>query len=201
VQKKIEGERKEDEFLAQIKVWSEIKIAVAQWKKFDYRQDSKDSACFDGKKYTKNKNHNMDMASSCNSCSYKEKEQVYTSARDGNLLFLKVSRVSNGKIWPTAAATTRFHEPWIELQHTYSLSHSRFLFVYFDSIFGFFFVRSSLSCSPLFFFIVIVLLLLLSTVFYTAAAFLPTYRFNFYYTWHWILKHMLDASSIWWIKN
>ncbi|KAG5672519.1 hypothetical protein PVAND_002642 [Polypedilum vanderplanki] len=29
----------------------------------------------------------MDIASSC--CSYKEKEQVYTSARDGNLLFLK----------------------------------------------------------------------------------------------------------------
>lgn len=28
---------------------------------------------------------------SCNNCSLKEKEQVYTSARDGNLMYLKVS--------------------------------------------------------------------------------------------------------------
>lgn len=33
----------------------------------------------------------MDMASPCNNCSFKEKEQVYTAARDGNLLYLKVS--------------------------------------------------------------------------------------------------------------
>lgn len=32
----------------------------------------------------------MDMAS-CNNCSLKEKEQVYTAARDGNLMYLKVS--------------------------------------------------------------------------------------------------------------
>lgn len=35
----------------------------------------------------------MDMALSCNNCTLKEKEQVYTAARDGNLLYLKVSRV------------------------------------------------------------------------------------------------------------
>lgn len=33
----------------------------------------------------------MDMASTCNNCTLKEKEQIYTSARDGNLLYLKVS--------------------------------------------------------------------------------------------------------------
>lgn len=33
----------------------------------------------------------MDMAA-CNNCSLKEKEQVYTAARDGNHLYLKVSR-------------------------------------------------------------------------------------------------------------
>lgn len=32
------------------------------------------------------------MASSCNNCSLKEKEQVYTAARDGNLMYLKVRR-------------------------------------------------------------------------------------------------------------
>lgn len=32
----------------------------------------------------------MKMATSCNNCSMKEKEQVYTSARDGNLMYLKV---------------------------------------------------------------------------------------------------------------
>lgn len=31
----------------------------------------------------------MKMATSCNNCSMKEKEQVYTSARDGNLMYLK----------------------------------------------------------------------------------------------------------------
>lgn len=40
----------------------------------------------------------MDMASSCNNCSLKEKEQVYTAARDGNLLYLKVSCAFN-KSW------------------------------------------------------------------------------------------------------
>jgi hypothetical protein len=34
----------------------------------------------------------MDMAS-CNNCNLKEKEQVYTSARDGNLMHLKVSTI------------------------------------------------------------------------------------------------------------
>lgn len=33
----------------------------------------------------------MDMAA-CNNCSLKEKEQVYTAARDGNHVYLKVSR-------------------------------------------------------------------------------------------------------------
>lgn len=33
----------------------------------------------------------MDMAA-CNNCSLKEKEQVYTAARDGNNMYLKVSR-------------------------------------------------------------------------------------------------------------
>lgn len=33
----------------------------------------------------------MDMAAACNNCSLKEKEQVYTAARDGNNIYLKVS--------------------------------------------------------------------------------------------------------------
>lgn len=32
----------------------------------------------------------VEMAT-CNNCSLKEKEQVYTAARDGNLMYLKVS--------------------------------------------------------------------------------------------------------------
>lgn len=39
----------------------------------------------------------MDMAASCN-CSIKEKEQVYSAARDGSLMYLKVSLTTNKHI-------------------------------------------------------------------------------------------------------
>lgn len=85
------------------------------------------------------------MMASCNNCSLKEKEQVYTAARDGNLMYLKVSVVKEQKVFlvggtkhfapllPKKPARRNFNEPWT------------FISVYFDSIFAAFCARSWLS--------------------------------------------------------
>lgn len=88
-------------------------------------------------KKKRNKVKHMDMAStSCNNCSLKEKEQVYTAARDGNLLYLKVRpcwqkfrRRTKTSILPKIPDFCR------TLNKLFFLS----FFVYFDSIFWLFF--------------------------------------------------------------
>lgn len=78
----------------------------------------------------------MEMAS-CNNCSLKEKEQVYTAARDGNLLYLKVSVAG----WPRHCtnhkpASTRWIsiEPWILTFFVSLLSVCLFWFDFFPSV-------------------------------------------------------------------
>lgn len=77
----------------------------------------------------------MEMAS-CNNCSLKEKEQVYTAARDGNLMYLKVS-FAGWPSWRSRHCTN--HKPasirWISIEPWIHFSSRFCRFVYFDSIF------------------------------------------------------------------
>lgn len=52
------------------------------------------------------------METSCNNCTLKEKEQVYTAARDGNLMYLKVSLgLEPGEVYLAEKLAAEFSEP------------------------------------------------------------------------------------------
>lgn len=86
---------RERHLIAQFKILQKWSFQRTRFKKniiLDYLEERK-------KKHRKTRRQmkQTDMAS-CNNCSLKEKEQVYTAARDGNLIYLKVSK--------------KFLEPW-----------------------------------------------------------------------------------------
>lgn len=77
--------------------WKEIKAAEEKWIAKQFFIASTGLQAYNNEKRTTERekqrerktSQQMDMAS-CNNCNLKEKEQAYTAARDGNLMYLKV---------------------------------------------------------------------------------------------------------------